>query len=76
MVTWAQANATWTDRTGVARAGLSYEVLEEGTPTVVFFHTASYGVWLEIRWSGKYAIIVPTIEKFGPEMMTRLEGLI
>lgn len=56
-------NARWTDRTGNARQGL------HGTPererlkkySIVLSHTVPYGIWLEVRWNGRYAIIQPTL---------------
>jgi hypothetical protein len=36
------------------------------------FHTVEYGIWLEIRWDGRFAIIQPTLEHFGPEVMGSL----
>lgn len=75
-VKYMQANASWDDRTGEARAGLDFAV-DEGAAeaTVMLYHTVSYGKWLEIRWNGQYAIILPTIEALGPDLMRRLEGI-
>jgi len=77
MEQWAQLHAPWQDRTGDARAGITTameESLEE--PKIYIYHTVSYGLWLEIRWSGKFAIIMPTVERFGPELMLRIEAVI
>lgn len=55
-----KTGARWTDRTGNARAGLVASADREGdTFTLNLASMASYGIWLEIRWSGKYAIIGP-----------------
>lgn len=66
--TYMRTNARWTDETGNARAGLFAE--SGGEPMVVrelvMYHTMSYGYWLEVRWSGKYAIIGPTMFHFAP----------
>lgn len=40
---------------------------------IVVYHTVDYGIWLEIRWNGKYAIIQPTIEHWGHAVMGALE---
>lgn len=75
MVDYAQSNAPWEDRTGEARAGLDAVVLEHPVrPEIILYHTVDYGKWLEIRWSGLYAIIMPTIEDKGPGLMRALEG--
>lgn len=74
MEEYAQSNAPWANRTGQARSGLKAEVDTSGFngASIVLMHTAEYGVWLEIRWNGRYAIIMPTIEEFGPRVMQAL----
>ena len=65
----AQANAPWNDRTGDARAGLEVEVSDEGGEVVVtLMHTMDYGQWLETIQSGRFAIIMPTLEKYAGEI--------
>lgn len=74
---YAQKNAPWDNRTGDARAGLDTEV--EATDrllSVSLFHTVDYGIWLEIRWNGRYAIIIPSVEKKGSELLERWEGIL
>lgn len=67
---YARDNAPWDDISGEARAGLTAEVVRELFVTyIVLYHTVDYGIWLEIRWDGRFAIIEPTLEKFGPETM-------
>ncbi len=67
---YARENAQWTDRTGNARNGL--QAKHVAVPMVVHrlvvFHTMPYGIFLEVRWSGKYAIIGPTIFNTAPEL--------
>lgn len=71
---YAQANATWEDRTGDARRGLKAQGEQRLVRyTITLYHTVDYGIWLEVRWSGKYAIILPTIQAMGPELMRELE---
>lgn len=76
-VAYMKVNARWTDRTGNARNGLSTEV--EWKPkelhAIRLFHRMWYGIFLETRWAGRYAIILPTIQKFGPETMQLLDRL-
>lgn len=66
--TYMRTNARWTDNTGNARAGLF--ATPGGEPMVirdiVFHHTMDYGYWLEVRWSGRYAIIGPTMFHYAP----------
>jgi hypothetical protein len=67
---YAQENAPWEDQTGEAREGLDTEV-EIGALQwrLYLFHSVEYGIWLEIKNSGEYAIIMPTLETLGPELM-------
>lgn len=78
---WARKNAPWTDRTGNARSGLFTRTeINPGTSyTIILSHTVPYGIWLEVRWDAKYAIIMPTlkrtersINKFLQTMLSRL----
>lgn len=65
--TYMKDNAPWTDRTGAARNGLGTRVVTTGDKVViVLYHTVPYGVFLELRWDGKYAIIEPTMAAVGP----------
>lgn len=74
---YAKSNAVWEDRTGDARDGLTASVEEDPVaPKLYLYHTVSYGVWLEVRFNGKYAIIMPTIEAKGPELMHRIGALL
>jgi len=62
-------NAKWTDRTGNARNGLqAIGAGVDGRFILNFVHTMDYGVWLEIRWSGRYAIIGPTMASVAPRL--------
>lgn len=76
MEQYMKDNAPWEDNTGEARDGLT-AVLQEHpvAPTIYLYHTATYGKWLEIRWNGLYAIILPTIEDMGPGLIRALEGV-
>lgn len=69
-VTWARQNAPWRDRTSNARNGL-YARAERDAPIyrIIIGHSVPYGVWLEVRWSGRYQIIRPTVDHEGPELM-------
>lgn len=69
-VAYAKQNAPWTDRTSNARNGL-YARAERDRPVyrIVIGHSVDYGIWLEVRWSGRYQIIRPTVDHEGPELM-------
>jgi hypothetical protein len=80
---YARSNAPWRDRTSNARNGLfakyTSDVSIGGVSTthrIVLYHTVPYGIWLEVRWSGKYAIIVPTIQEYGAKVMSALSKLL
>lgn len=69
-VTDMRTGARWTDRTTAARNGLSARSFpEEDGATLVMWHSVSYGIWLEIRWSGRYAIIGPTMNAIAPQVL-------
>lgn len=74
---YAQTNAPWDDRTGMARAGLTTEV-GEGEDGVVLSlaHTVDYGLWLEVIQNGRFAIIMPTLELYGSELIHRAGGAV
>lgn len=74
---YMKLNAPWTDQTTNARNGLAARAYQEPNETgIVLFHQVSYGIFLETRWNGKYAIIDPTIEEMGPKVMARYERLL
>lgn len=77
MLTHAKVNAKWRDRTGNARSGLSTEVGWQPmvSHSITLFHRVTYGIFLETRWAGKYAIILPTIQLFGRDTMKLLSKL-
>lgn len=61
METYAKDNAKWTDRTGAARGGLSYDCKWQGTVLdISIYHSVDYGLWLEVRnfpIAGRLAIL-------------------
>lgn len=77
MEEWAKANAPWTDRTGVARAGLHATVEENGQiGSITLAHGVDYGLWLEIANQGRFAIIAPAIDYWGPRIMGELQHML
>jgi hypothetical protein len=76
-VAYMRSNATWTDQTGAARNGLQAKVVKAPTKVaVVFYHTVDYGVWLEVRWGGKYQIIRPTVQAMAPQFVAAVGRLL
>jgi hypothetical protein len=72
-----RANAPWHDQTGAARSGLHTETKHTAkSHTIIFAHSVPYGIWLEVRFSGRYAIIMPSVESGGRELMTLLGGVL
>jgi hypothetical protein len=71
-------NAPWEDQTGNARQGLRAQAYDTGGDQkgIVLFHQVPYGIWLEVKNSGEYAVILPTIEVMGPEVMKSLEHIL
>lgn len=71
--------ASWTDHPGDhadARENLQAAVVWQGPEqfTIMLGHGANvvYGIWLEVRWGGRYAIVVPTAELYGAQLAGRL----
>ena len=74
---YAKSNAPWTDRTGNARGGLFAEPFHDygNNHGYDIAHSVPYGIWLEVRWDGKYAVIGPAVERFAPRMMRLVADL-
>lgn len=73
----AKLNAPWTDRTSNARNGLAARSGKDSkTRYIVLFHQVPYGIFLETLHSGKYAIIMPTIDVFGPQVMDTFQKIL
>ena len=74
---YAKVHAAWTDRTGNARQGLfarAYRVA--ASVVIVLSHKMDYGIWLEIAHSGKYAIILKTLERHYAEVLRGYKQLV
>lgn len=73
---WMKTNAKWTDRTGNARNGLGASVqVSTNRVAIVLYHSVPYGVFLEVRWGGRYAVIEPAMAQFGPEFVNAIQRL-
>jgi hypothetical protein len=67
---YMKTNAPWEDQTGNARSGLFARAYIEGDEIgIVLGHTVPYGIWLEVRFNGRYSIIQPAIDAMGPVVM-------
>lgn len=74
---WMKENAPWNDRTTDARSGLTAAFIpDKKKPTIMIYHTVDYGVWLEVRWNGRYAILTPALEYWGPQVVARIQAVI
>lgn len=73
---YAKKNAPWTDRTSNARNGL-FARAERDRPKyrIIVAHAVPYGIWLEVKFSGRDGIIRPTINNEGPEVMKTVSEL-
>lgn len=70
-----KVSASWTDRTGNARNGLAARAFRNAdTMGIILYHQVPYGIWLEIANGGRYAIIMPTIDKWTPRVVAGLNG--
>lgn len=73
---YAKTNAPWTDQTANARQSLhTFTEVAEDVVTLYLSHGVEYGIWLEVRWAGKYSIIWPTIEAHLPEISKMLQEI-
>lgn len=69
--------APWKDQTGNARIGLFAKAGHQKGQRhwIDLGHRVSYGIWLEIRFNGRYAIVLPTLILFGPKIMRTMNKL-
>ena len=66
-------DAPWTDRTSAARNGLHTVTSHSpGHYTITFAHSVHYGIWLEVKFSGRDAVIMPTVISQGQALMSDL----
>lgn len=74
---YAAKNARWTDRTGNARQGLTSIAIQTATGVIIYlFHKMHYGVWLELAFAGKYAIVLETMEAHYGQIMSMLRKMV
>lgn len=74
---YMKSTAPWTDRTGAARTGLNTAALSAGdVHTILFAHAVTYGIWLEVKYSGRDAVIMPSVLHIGHDLMQSLNHLL
>lgn len=76
---YMQRTAPWTDQTGNARNGLDAEFIGDRDVerlAIRLFHGVPYGVFLETKFAGKYAVIRPTVVSEGDRIMGEMTGLL
>lgn len=67
--------APWTDRTGDARRTLYAKAEERPKGAAIEMgHGVHYGVWLEIRWQGRFAVVFPGMVHWSSIIMRDLQG--
>lgn len=74
----AKSNARWTDRTGNARQGLT-GFIDDVSESMVYLYLAgrvAYQPFLELSNSGRYAIILPTLESHYSAIFDMLESVL
>lgn len=75
---YMKSNASWIDRTGNARATLRAEV-EDMTfdmVSILLSDGMDYFVFLELGFAGRYQIIAPSVDIFGPRIWNDVRALL
>lgn len=72
---WERANHRWQNETGNAERGLTCLVadgLRGGGPgyRLLNTHGVDYGIWLEVRFQGRFAILREAIDRHWPGILT------
>ena len=74
---YAKENASWTDRTGQARSGLTaINKTSTNLITIYLDHQTKHGKWLEIAHGAPYRIILPTLVAHYGEVMDLLRRVL
>ncbi len=74
----AKQNAPWTDQTGNARQTLAAFAYRKQAHlmALVLRQTMDYGKWLELRWQGKYSIVLRTLQGYYGPVWSGVEDLV
>lgn len=77
---YMKTHALWQDQTGLARRSLraDVEILVGNSYSIILDHGEDvyYGVWLELKYAGRYAIIQPTLDTFYPQVINELKAFL
>jgi hypothetical protein len=74
---YARANARWQDQTAAARQGLRAFVERTAQYVAIYLtHSVDYGKWLELRFGGRFAIIMETLQVHYGSLMAALRQLV
>lgn len=73
----AKRDHKWVDRTGNATQSLRAwsEDIAEGVVRTWLAHGVHYGIFLEVKYSGKYSVIWPTIQSYLPTVERMLKEI-
>ncbi len=75
---WMKENAPWTDRTGNARQTLYTEVQDvvNEMVTIIMSHGVNYGIYLELKNAGRFAIVNPALDHFAPKIWADVKRML
>jgi len=74
---YAKSNRPWTDRTSNAKNSIQGKHHWRGKDLVIILSgNVDYFVFLELAHGKNYAILKPTVDKFGPEVFRGYQKLV
>jgi hypothetical protein len=74
---YAKEHKPWQNRTGNAQQSLfTASELANDVVTLYLSHGVEYGIYLETRWAGKYAIILSTLQAHQGQILGMLQDLV
>ena len=76
---WMDRTAPWQDQTGDARRLLKAETHVDRSVGIVamkFSHGVPYGVYLETMQGGRFSILAPAVDIWGPHLFELVEDII